>query len=79
MFRMGFAVMALIATVLTVVMTAANADSPAGMKLYVLNSGPLKLGKGILQNFAPMEPKIQIPVGMFLIQHPKGNVLFDTG
>lgn len=61
-------------------MTAqALAESPAGMKLYVLNSGPLKLGKGYLQNFAPMEPKIEIPVGMFVIKHPKGNVLFDTG
>lgn len=57
----------------------AGAESPAGMKLYVLNSGTLKLGKGILQNFGPMEPKIEIPVGMFLIKHPKGNVLFDTG
>lgn len=57
----------------------AVAESPAGMKLYVLNSGPLKLGKGYLQNFAPMEPKIEVPVGMFVIKHPKGNVLFDTG
>ncbi len=57
----------------------AMAESPAGMKLYALNSGPLSLGKGILQNFAPMEPKIQVPVAMYLIQHPKGNVLFDTG
>ena len=61
------------------VVTGAWAESPAGMKLYVLNSGSLKLGKGVLQNFGPMEPKIEIPVGMFLITHPKGNVLFDTG
>lgn len=55
------------------------AASPAGMRLYVLNSGSLKLPKGALQNFAPLEPKIEVPVGMFLIKHPKGNVLFDTG
>lgn len=55
------------------------ADSPAGMKLYVLNSGSLELGKGALQNLAPMEPKIRIPVAMFVITHPKGNVMFDTG
>jgi len=60
-------------------LTNAWAESPAGMKLYVLNSGSLKLGKGILQNFGPMEPKIEVPVGMFLVKHPKGNVLFDTG
>lgn len=57
----------------------ATADSPAGMKLYVLNSGSLSLGKGALQNFAPMEPKIRIPVAFFVIKHPRGNVLFDTG
>ena len=26
-----------------------------------------------------MEPTIQVPVGFFVIRHPKGNVLFDTG
>lgn len=61
------------------VVSGAWAESPAGMKLYVLNSGSLKISKGVLQNFGPMEPKIEIPVGMFLITHPKGNVLFDTG
>ena len=57
----------------------ALAESPAGMRLYVLNTGSLSLGKGALQNFAPMEPQIRIPVAMFVIQHPKGNVMFDTG
>ncbi len=55
------------------------AESPAGMRLYVLNSGSLSLGKGALQNLAPMEPQIRIPVAMFVIKHPKGNVMFDTG
>jgi len=58
---------------------AAQADSPAGMRMYVLNSGSLSLGKGALQNLAPMEPQIRIPVAFFVIKHPKGNVLFDTG
>ena len=35
--------------------------------------------QGDLQNLAPVEPPIQIPVGFFVIKHPKGNVLFDTG
>jgi glyoxylase-like metal-dependent hydrolase (beta-lactamase superfamily II) len=26
-----------------------------------------------------MEPQIQVPVGFYVVQHPKGNVLFDTG
>jgi glyoxylase-like metal-dependent hydrolase (beta-lactamase superfamily II) len=59
--------------------TGALAQSPAGMKLYAFSSGALTIGKGVLQNFGPMDPPIQIPVGFFVIQHPQGNVLFDTG
>jgi glyoxylase-like metal-dependent hydrolase (beta-lactamase superfamily II) len=59
--------------------TGAFADSPAGMKLYGFSSGALTIGKGVLQNFGPMDPPIQIPVGFFVIEHPQGNVLFDTG
>jgi len=50
-----------------------------GVKLYVFSSGALTIGKGILQNLAPNDPPIQIPVGFFVIKHPKGTVLFDTG
>ena len=39
----------------------------------------MTLGKGALVNFAPMEPVIQVPVGFYVIKHPKGTVLFDTG
>ena len=60
-------------------LTSAHAESPAGMKLYAFSSGSLMLGKGFLQNLAPMEPKIKVPVGFFVVKHPKGNVLFDTG
>lgn len=59
--------------------TGALAQSPAGMKLYAFSSGALTIGKGVLQNFGPMDPPIQIPVGFFVIQHPQGNVLYDTG
>jgi N-acyl homoserine lactone hydrolase len=48
-------------------------------KLYVFSSGALTIGKGILQNLAPTEPPIKVPVGFYVIKHPKGNVLFDTG
>lgn len=60
-------------------LTSAQAVSPAGMQLYAFSSGSMMIGKGFLQNFAPMDPKIQIPIGFFVIKHPKGNVLFDTG
>ena len=49
------------------------------LKLYAFSSGALTLGKGFLVNGAPMEPQIQVPVGFYVIKHPKGNVLFDTG
>jgi len=57
--------------------SAAGAASPAGMRLYVFTSGTLTLAKLILQNRAP--GTVTIPVGFFVIKHPKGNVLFDTG
>jgi glyoxylase-like metal-dependent hydrolase (beta-lactamase superfamily II) len=48
-------------------------------RLYVFSSGALTIGKGVLQNFGVMDPPILVPVGFYVIKHPKGNVLFDTG
>ena len=48
-------------------------------RLYGFSSGALTIGKGALINFAPMDPPITVPVGFYLIKHPKGIVLFDTG
>src|SRR5262245_64281383 len=56
-----------------------DAQSPAGMKLYAFSSGALTIGKGALQAGAPTDPPIQVPVGFFVVRHPKGTVLFDTG
>src|SRR6202045_1150479 len=55
----------------------ASAASPDGMRLYVFSSGWLTLDKSGLQTGAT--GKIRVPVAFFLIHHPKGNVLFDTG
>jgi glyoxylase-like metal-dependent hydrolase (beta-lactamase superfamily II) len=57
---------------------AAKAESPQGMKLYVFSSGFLNIEKSALQAGAA-PGKIDVPVGFFLIHHPKGNVLFDCG
>jgi len=59
--------------------TAYHPAPPSGMRLYAFSSGALTIGKGVLQNFGPMEPPIKIPVGFYLVKHPKGYVLFDTG
>lgn len=58
---------------------AAKAQDNQTIRLYAFSSGALTIGKGSLVNLAPMEPPIQIPVGFYVIRHPKGNVLFDTG
>src|SRR5690606_12643591 len=57
----------------------ALASHAQDIKLYAFSSGALTLGKGILQNLAPVDPPIQVPVGFYVITHPKGNALFDTG
>ena len=57
----------------------AAAAQAQDIRLYAFSSGALTIGRGILQNLAPVDPPIQIPVGFFVVRHPRGNVLFDTG
>ncbi|HEX4984624.1 MAG TPA: N-acyl homoserine lactonase family protein [Burkholderiales bacterium] len=68
--------MAAMALALVAGATATRAED---IRLYAFSSGALTIGKGVLQNFATMDPPIQIPVGFYVIKHPKGNILFDTG
>lgn len=77
--KMKWQVAAAAAVLFVGVVSSAIAASPAGMKLYAFSSGALTIGRGVLQNFGPMDPPIIIPVGFFVVKHPKGNVLFDTG
>ena len=69
-------VLALTAAAVTTT-AAVAADPPKEMKLYVFSSGALNLDKSIIQNGS--SGKVQIPVGFYLIRHPKGDVLFDCG
>ena len=66
------------ALLLALFTSVAQAQSPAGMRLYAFSSGALTVPKSFLQGGAPATP-IQVPVGFFVVRHPKGNVLFDTG
>ncbi len=75
--QVGFAT-AVAALLLATTAAVALAQSPQGKKLYVFSSGALTIGKHILQNLAPQDT-IKVPVGFFVVMHPKGNVLFDTG
>jgi len=59
---------------------ALSAPSQAqDLKLYAFSSGALTIGKGALLNTASMTDMIKVPVGFYVIRHPKGTVLFDTG
>ena len=49
------------------------------MKLYFFTGGSLQCDKSLITMGRGMGELIVIPVPFFLIQHPKGNILFDTG
>jgi glyoxylase-like metal-dependent hydrolase (beta-lactamase superfamily II) len=69
---------AVAALLLALFTSVAQAQSPAGMRLYAFSSGALTVPKSFLQAGAP-STATQVPVGFFVVRHPKGNVLFDTG
>ena len=49
------------------------------MKLYPILGGLLDCDKGLLLGGAPSGERLVVPVPYFLIEHPQGNVVFDTG
>src|SRR3989442_2069577 len=76
--KRSIVVLAAVALVLVGIAGSALAESPAGMRLYAFSSGALTVAKNFLQ--AGGSPtQIHVPVGFFVVGHPKGNVLFDTG
>src|SRR5690606_24299563 len=58
--------------------THAVAQEP-DIKLWQLSSGTLTLDKGWLTAMSGVGTRITIPVAMYVIQHPRGLLLFDTG
>ena len=76
--RSRAAVAVLLFGVLVLAAVSAFAQGPAGMRLYAFSSGAVTVPKSFLQAGAPATP-VQAPVGFFVVKHPKGNVLFDTG
>lgn len=49
------------------------------MKLYFFNSGTLTCDKSLLTMGKDVGKTVTVPVPFFLIDHPKGKVLYDTG
>lgn len=58
--------------------THAVAQEP-DVKLWQLSSGTLTLDKGWLTAMSGVGTRITVPVAMYVIQHPRGLLLFDTG
>jgi N-acyl homoserine lactone hydrolase len=52
---------------------------PQGMKLYVMVNATMTIDKGLLTAMKDVGKKITIPIPVYLIVHPEGLVLIDTG
>lgn len=49
------------------------------MRMHALSGGRLRMRKSVYIPDAPREETIEVSVSCFLMRHPQGNVLFDTG
>ena len=49
------------------------------MKMHVLSGGRLRMRKSVYIPDADRQETIELPVSCYLLRHPQGNVLFDTG
>lgn len=49
------------------------------MKMHALTGGRLRMRRSFYYPDAEREEKLDLPVSCFLLRHPQGNVLFDTG
>lgn len=69
-------------------MAAPNVRSGKALKMHVLDLGTLRLDKNFMvanstvatyKNPNPRGQVIEIPVSAYYIEHPDGNILYDTG
>ena len=49
------------------------------MKMHALSGGRIRMRKGFFYPDAEKEDLADLPVSCFLLRHPQGNVLFDSG
>lgn len=52
---------------------------PAAMHLYCMCGGTLTFDQGVFTYQRGMGTRVEVPTPIFLIDHPKGKVLFETG
>jgi N-acyl homoserine lactone hydrolase len=62
------------------VQTQHRVPSPTSLRLYVFDCGKLKISDTSVYGFAPSDLAISdMPVPCFLVAHPKGTLIWDTG
>jgi glyoxylase-like metal-dependent hydrolase (beta-lactamase superfamily II) len=49
------------------------------MKLFAINCGPIRCRKNVFITGVDKDEFINVPAPVFLVRHPQGDVLFDTG
>ena len=49
------------------------------MKMHALSGGRVRMRRSVYVPEADRSETIELPVSCFLLRHPQGNVLFDTG
>lgn len=49
------------------------------MRMHVLSGGRLRMRRNVYVPVAAKDELVDLPVMCFLLRHPQGNVLFDTG
>jgi N-acyl homoserine lactone hydrolase len=65
--------------VITLWVSAASAVTTKDIKLYQVSSGQLELDKGWLTAMRDVGKRIKVPVAMYIIDHPRGLTVYDTG
>jgi glyoxylase-like metal-dependent hydrolase (beta-lactamase superfamily II) len=60
-------------------MLPAVASAEGTIKLYQVTSGVLQLDKGWMTAMRDVGKLIKVPVAMYIIDHPRGLVVYDTG
>ena len=61
------------------IVKAIRAVKDTHMKMHALSGGRLRMRKSVYIPAAGRDETIELPVLCFLLRHPQGNVLFDTG
>ena len=70
---------ALLAASVALAFAAGSAHAADGLKLYQVSSGTLTLDKSGLTAGKDIGKMFTVPVAMYIIDHPRGLTVFDTG